>query len=110
MSFYGKATAALIALALAGGGAAYVASAGNEVMAMVQSTADELTCYIIKEHNGAAALFKEGEEQPLAVYQLPADGINEADMKLLEDGIRLRGIDEVLRLLEDLDIELNGAL
>ncbi|MBQ8170659.1 MAG: hypothetical protein IJZ95_01590 [Oscillospiraceae bacterium] len=105
MSFYGKAAAGLVALTLAGGGAAYIASVGGDVMSMAQAVADEMTCYIIREYNGGAALFREGDEQPLVVYHLPADGVNAADMEMLKNGIRLRSMDEVLRLLEDLDIE-----
>ena len=107
MSFYGKAAAGLVALTLAGGSAAYVASVGSNVMSMAQAVADKMTCYIIREYNGGAALFKEGDEQPLVVYQLPADGVNVADMEMLKNGIRLCSMDEVLRLLEDLDIESN---
>ena len=105
MSFYGKAAAGLVVLTLAGASAAYIASAGGEVLAMARSVADEIGCYIIREHNGNIALFKGDDEQPLAIYPLPADGINAADIEMLKSGIQLRSMDEVLRLIEDLDLE-----
>lgn len=100
MSFYGKLAGGLISLALIGGSAAYVASAAGNVL-----TAAELSCYVIKEYNGAVALFRDGSEEPLAVYSTPLSEINPVDADLLKEGIRLRGLSEVSRLLEDLDIE-----
>lgn len=94
-----------MALALLGGSAAYVASVGDEVMAAAEQTVAELSCYILKLYNGAPALFRDGEEKPLAVYSTPVGEINPSDAALLAEGIRLRGLSEVNRLLEDLDIE-----
>lgn len=105
MSFYGRMAGGLMALALLGGSAAYVASVGDEVMAAAEQTAAELSCYILKLYNGAPALFRDGEEEPLAVYSTPVGEINPSDAALLAEGIRLRGLSEVNRLLEDLDIE-----
>lgn len=105
MSFYGKLTSGLMALTLLGGGAAYVASAAGNVLNAAEQTAAELSCYVVREYDGGAALFKDGSDEPLAVYSLPAEALNPADMELLREGIRLRGLSEVSRLLEDLGIE-----
>ena len=105
MSFYGKLAAALVSAALAGGSAAYVMSIGNEVMADVSDISDQLSCYVIREHEGQIALFKDGAEEPVATYSIPAEGINPADHELLREGIRLQDLGEVMRLLEDWDVE-----
>lgn len=110
MSFYGKLAGGLVTLALVGGSAAYVSSAAGDVLnaaqqTAAQQTAAELSCYVIKEHDGSVALFKEGSEEPLAVYSTPLSEINPVDAELLKEGIRLRGLSEVSRLLEDLEIE-----
>ncbi len=104
MSIYGKFVSALIALVIAGFGMAYVAGMTDEVMADISSIAQEAACYVLKEHNGAIALFKDGVEEPLAVYDFPMESINPADAQLLREGIRLCGMSEVTRLLEDLDL------
>lgn len=105
MSVYGKLAGALISAAIVGCGAAYVMSAGGEVMAEVSSLSEELSCYVIREHEGCIALFREGCDEPLATYRIPAEGISAADLELLHEGIRLQGLSDVTRLLEDLDIE-----
>ena len=105
MSFYGRIAGGLVALALVGGSAAYVASAAGNVLTAAEQTAAELSCYIIKEHNGSVALFRDGSEEPLAVYSTPIGEINPMDAELLREGIRLRGLSEVSRIVEDLEIE-----
>lgn len=105
MSFYGKMLGGLTALALMGGSAAYVAKTSGEVLAAAEQTAAELSCYILREYNGVTALFKDGADEPLAVYSTPIEEINPADAAHLTEGIRLRGLTEVNRLLEDLGIE-----
>lgn len=105
MSFYGKLAGGLVTLALVGGSASYVSSTAGDVLNAAQQTAAELSCYVIKEHDGSVALFKEGSEEPLAVYSTPLSEINPVDAEMLKDGIRLRGLSEVSRLLEDLEIE-----
>lgn len=82
MSLYGKMAGGLIALTLVGGSAAYVASAA-----------------------GSVALFSDDGTEPIAQYSTPIADVNPADAALLKEGIRLRGLTEVSRLLEDLDIE-----
>lgn len=105
MSFYGRLAGGLIALSLAGGSAAYIASAAGNVMEAAEQTAAELSCYTLREYNGSVALFADGSSEPLAQYTTPISEVNLADAALLKDGIRLRGLSEVNRLLEDLDIE-----
>ncbi len=105
MTIYGRLTGTVMALALIAGGSAFAASAAGEIKDSLQLAAEELSCYIVKEYNGSIALFKEGEAEPLAVYSTPMSEINSADAALLRSGIRLRGMSEVSRLLEDLDVE-----
>lgn len=104
MSLYGKMMGGLTALALLGGSAAYVAGAGGKVLELAEQTAAEASCYIVREYNGVPALFRDGEEEPVAVYSTPMEDINPVDAAKLAEGIRLRGISEVNRLLEDLEI------
>lgn len=105
MSLYGKLAGGLITAALIGGGSAYIASAGSSVLAAAEQTAAELSCFVLKEYNGTPALFRDGSDEPLTVFSTPVSEINPADAALLREGIRLRGMSEVSRLLEDLDIE-----
>lgn len=104
MSIYGKLAGSLVALTLFGGSAAYVADYAGDVLAAAEQTAAELSCYVIREYNGGVALFLDGTEEPLAIYSMPADSLNTVDMELLHEGIRLRGLSEVSRLIEDLGL------
>lgn len=105
MTFYGKLTGALCAAAVIGTAAAGVLSESAAVLARAEALADECTCYVIGEYDGKVALFREGEEQPAAVYSTPITQINPADAELILKGIRIRGMTEAARLLEDLDVE-----
>ena len=105
MSIYGKLLSALLVLVMIGFGIAYVQSVSGEVMADVSSVAQEASCYVLREHEGSIALFKEGEDDPIAVYTAPIDSINSVDMQLLKEGIRISGMTEVARLIEDLDLQ-----
>ncbi len=106
MSFYGKMLGSLAAIAIVGGSAAYMAGEGKEVLADVKESLNEnVVCYVLREYDGSVALFVEGEDEPAAVFSTPISQINAADAYLLSDGIRLRGLNEVNRLLEDLEIE-----
>ena len=105
MSLYGKMAGGLIALTLVGGSAAYVASAAGSVLEAAEQTATQLSCYVLREYNGSVALFSDGGTEPIAQYSTPIADVNPADAALLKEGIRLRGLTEVSRLLEDLDIE-----
>lgn len=109
MSLYGKLGGIAVTAALVGGAAAYVADIGGSVIADAAALSEVFSCYVIKAVDEGVALYKEGSEQPIAVYALPVGGIGAADMKLLQEGIRLKGMDEVARLLEDLDIEYNDG-
>ena len=104
MSFYGKITSAAAAVLIAGGCAAYASGQSAAVLDSARQTAADLQCYVLTVSGGAVALYKEGEAEPLTVYATKIDEINPADAALLRDGIRLRGMSEVLRLLEDLDV------
>ncbi len=106
MSLYGKLGGIAVTAALVGGAAAYIADIGGSVIADAAALSEQLSCYVIKVAEDGVALYKEGNTQPLAVYSLPVGGVGTADMKLLQEGIRLKGMDEVMRLLEDLDIEV----
>lgn len=105
MSLYGKMAGGLIALTLVGGSAAYVASAAGSVLEAAEQTATQLSCYVLREYNGSVALFSDDGTEPIAQYSAPIADVNPADAALLKEGIRLRGLTEVSRLLEDLDIE-----
>ena len=105
MSLYGKLTSALVSVAIVGAGGAYLMSQSSEVMAEVTSLAEELSCYTLREYQGKIGLFKGDSDEPAALYSIPVDGINPADLQLLREGISLRGLDEVVGLLEDLGIE-----
>lgn len=106
MSFYGKMMSAVAATAIVGGCAAYVAGESAEVLSNARDTLYETAEYfVLREYEGRVALFREGEEEPVSVYSTTVSQINPADELLLRDGIRLRGMREVNRLLEDLEIE-----
>ena len=105
MTFYGKMAGALCAAAIIGGGAAAVCSQSTAGMSQAEQVISETRCYIIKEHEGRIALFEEGGHTPLAMYSTPLSQINPADAVLLRDGIRLRGITEGERFLDDLDVQ-----
>ncbi|MDE7194107.1 MAG: hypothetical protein K2O14_09080 [Oscillospiraceae bacterium] len=93
-----KFISAAAAVAVLGCAAAYGAH-GTE-----PSFADE-SCFILREYGDTMALFEEGEDAPIAVYSTPITQINPADAALLADGIRLKTMSEVARLLEDLEVE-----
>lgn len=62
-------------------------------------------CFVLREQSGKIALFREGSEEPLAVYKTPVGSLYPADIELLREGIRLKNRAEVARLLEDLGVE-----
>ena len=64
----------------------------------------EESCFILREYGDTMALFEEGADAPIAVYSTPITQINPADAALLADGIRLKTMSEVARLLEDVDV------
>ncbi len=105
MTHYGKMAAILTAVGIAGCMVSYAAAAYNDYSAETNYAAADEECFVVKEYNGVVALFSEGKEAPIAVYNTPIDYINPADAEMLKDGIRLKSMDEVARLLEDLDVE-----
>ena len=105
MSLYGKLGGMLLSAAIVGGAAAYVADIGSGVIDRAEALSVSAACYVVKEHEGGIAVFSEDSDQPISVYSMPVEGISAADITLLQKGIRLRGLEDVLRLLEDLDIE-----
>lgn len=106
MTFYGRVASALVALGIAGLCTAYTAKQGTQVLAQAKLIADDVArCYVIREHDGKVALFEDGADEPLAVYSSDLSGLTAADALLVRDGIRLRTMSEVIRLLEDLEIE-----
>ena len=106
MSLTGKLTSVLTAAGIVGICATCITGEGAQVIAQVREELyDTARYYIIKEYEGKVALFEEGATEPSAVYSTTIGMINPADVALLKDGIRLRGMAEVARLLEDLDVE-----
>lgn len=106
MSIFSKMVSSAAAVVIIGAGAAYAAGECSEVLAQAKElVSDRAVYYIIKEYNGNVALFKEGSDVPAAVYSTSIEQLNPADAYLLQEGIRLRGMAEVSRLLEDLDVE-----
>lgn len=105
MSLYGKFGGMLISAALVGGAAVYIADIGSAVIDRAEIISTSETYYIVREHEGRIAVFSEGDEIPISVYSMPVESISSADVALLEKGIRLKGLGDVLRLLEDLDVE-----
>lgn len=98
MSVYKKLISAAAAVTILGCAAAYGAK-GTE------PSFDAESCFILREYGSTMALFEDGAEEPIAVYSTPISQINPADAALLTEGIRLKSMSEVARLLEDLDVE-----
>lgn len=101
MSLYGKITAAFAAITILSCGSVYAA----DVEATAQAPDSGTGYYVLMEYGNSLALFEDGNAVPLAIYSTPLSQINPADALILHDGIRLKTMTEVARLLEDLDIE-----
>ena len=108
MGFHTKALGGLIAAAIIGGGTAYLATDG-EITECVEAMVSEVICYVVKSEESSVVLYKEGEDEPLMSFAADLSRLPRADKELLKNGIRLRGMNEVMRLLEDLDIESVGT-
>ncbi len=104
MSFHTRALGALMATAIVGGCAAYIASNGD-IVSYAEAMVSEIVCYVVKVEDCALVLYKEGEAEPLMKFAADISRLPKADVDLLKNGIRLRGMGDVMRLLEDLDIE-----
>ena len=59
---------------------------------------------ILREYGGKIALFRDAQEQPLALYE-PSEELFPADEQLLREGICIKTEDELSRLIEDLNLE-----
>lgn len=58
--------------------------------------------YIVRSVNGRAALFRDGEDAPVAWYDVYSVLLPAQDAAALEKGVRVQGRAAALRLLEDL--------
>lgn len=61
--------------------------------------------FVLREYEGKIAAFENGSAEPIAIYDTPVNSLYPADVKLLEEGIRLKSRVELSRLIEDLDLE-----
>lgn len=59
------------------------------------------TIYIIREYNGEIGVFAENQESPLLLVEVLVDTLPEADQKMLESGITVRGDENLNSILED---------
>lgn len=75
-----------------------------QILTAAHASADAV-CFVLCEYDGRIALLEEGVDEPLAVYKTPIDSLYPADAELLREGIRLSSRTEVMRLVEDLDLE-----
>ena len=75
-----------------------------QTIIMAHASADAV-CFILREYNGHIALLEEGVDEPLAVYKTTIDSLYPADAELLKDGIRLNNRAELMKLIEDLELE-----
>ena len=69
------------------------------------ASAEDVVCFVLREHNGRIALFSESSDEPLAVYKTPLTSLYPGDIELLREGIRLKDRAEVARLIADLGID-----
>lgn len=75
-----------------------------QTITMAHASADAV-CFVLREYNGRIALLEEGMDEPLAVYKTTIDSLYPADAELLREGIRLCNRAELMRLVEDLELE-----
>lgn len=75
-----------------------------QTITLAHASADAV-CFVLREYNGRIMLFEEGVDEPLAIYKTPIDSLYPADAKLLKEGIRLNNRAELMRLVEDLELE-----
>lgn len=61
--------------------------------------------FVFREWNGKIALFEDGAQEPLTVYNTAVSSLYPADAELLREGIRVKTRFEVARLIEDLELE-----
>lgn len=75
-----------------------------QTITMAHASADAV-CFVLREYDGHIALLEEGVDEPLAVYKTTIDSLYPADAELLKEGIRLCSRSELMRLIEDLELE-----
>ena len=59
------------------------------------------TAYIVKEYSGKLAVFNQGENRPLAVYEVYVHLLPENDIELLRKGIPVENDYTLLKTLEN---------
>lgn len=57
--------------------------------------------YILKDHGGQLALYRQGESQPIEVYEVYTHLLPQQDVASLQAGIPLQSEEQLDRLLED---------
>ena len=70
----------------------------------VGNAAADAVRFILREYNGKIALFCENETEPIAIYKTPVDEFFPADKELLKNGIVLSSREELLKLIEDMEL------
>lgn len=64
-------------------------------------TAILLLGFILGSHKGFIALWKDGQTEPIRTFPYSIASLPPADQQALEQGIRIKSREELLRLLED---------
>ncbi len=68
-----------------------------------ETPASEPPGFVVRECAGSVCVFHaDYDTVPVIVTEISVGGLPEADRRLLTDGIRVEGREELLRLLEDL--------
>lgn len=57
--------------------------------------------YILTEYDGRLAVFIDGENTPVTVYNTYTDTLPQQDKELIQKGIRVEGTEKLQRLIED---------
>lgn len=57
--------------------------------------------YILTEYDGRLAVFIDGENTPVTVYNTYTDTLPQQDKELIQKGIRIEGTEKLQRLIED---------
>lgn len=57
--------------------------------------------YTLADYNGRLAIFENGNENPIEVFEIQTSSLPEGDKKMLKTGIQASSYEELLRLTED---------
>lgn len=57
--------------------------------------------YILSEYEGKLAIYKNGENMPISVYETYLSSLPEKDKELIEKGIIIESTEELQSLIED---------